>query len=117
MNTNDIIAWLRDQSMRAPEDVLKRGMIRAADALEELATELKNEMYRHDRHQDFEAAEAQELDKVKVEIAAMAAELKNAGGCGACKHCHSAWDEDPCNSCRQDPGFPAWEWNRIIRGG
>ena len=83
MNTPEIITWLRDQAKRVPEDVHKRGMTRAADALE----------------------------KLEAQNAAMAAELKNAGGCGACKHCYSAWDEDPCDSCRRDPGFPAWEWN------
>lgn len=37
MTPNDIITWLRDQAIRAPEDVLKRGMIRAADMLEALS--------------------------------------------------------------------------------
>lgn len=35
MTSRDIIAWLRDQAMRAPEDVLRRGMNRAADRLEQ----------------------------------------------------------------------------------
>lgn len=37
MNTNDTITWLRDQAIRAPTDILKRGLKRAADTLEELA--------------------------------------------------------------------------------
>lgn len=110
MNTPEIITWLREQAIRMPEDVHKRGMIRAADKLEELSEELKAEMHRHDRLQDFEVAEAQELARLKAENAAMARALKASGGCGDCKNGYSAWDEDPCDSCRQDPGFPGWEW-------
>lgn len=35
--------------------------------IEELTEELKDERYRHDRLQDFEVAEAQELARVKAE--------------------------------------------------
>lgn len=58
----------------------------------------------------------EEVDRLKALNTAMVAALKNSGGCGNCKHCYAAWDEEPCDSCRQDPGFPAWEWNGIIRG-
>lgn len=120
---NNSITWLRDQAIRMPEEVHKRGMIRAADTMEALAQrnaqlgeELKDEMYRHDRLQDFEVAEADELARVKAINAAMSAALKNSDGCGNCKHCYALWNEEPCDSCRQDPGFPAWEWNGNIRG-
>ena len=117
MNTKDIVAWLRHRDVCPQDDILKRGMIVAADKIEELEAELKAEMHRHDRLQDFEVAEAEELARAKALCTAMAGALKISGGCGNCKHCYSAWDEEPCDSCRQDPGFPQWEWNGIIRGG
>lgn len=117
MNTPDIITWLRDQAIRAPEDVLKRGLNRAADKLEELTAELKAEMYRHDRLQDFEVAEAEELARLKAENAAMSAELKKTGGCSACKSCKVDCLEEPCFSCMQDPSCPCWEWNGGMENG
>lgn len=110
MNTPEIITWLREQAKRVPEEVHKRGMIEAADRLEELSEDLKAEMHRHDRLQDFEVAEAQELARLKAESAVMAAALKKSFGCGSCKHCDVEWDQDPCDSCRQDPNFPLWKW-------
>lgn len=76
MKTEQIVNWLRDQAMRMPEDVHKRGMKRAADRLEELDAELRAEMYRHDRLQDFEVAEAQELAKIKAERDAALADMR-----------------------------------------
>lgn len=110
MNTPEIISWLREQAKRVPEEVHRRGMIEAADRLEELSEDLKAEMHRHDRLQDFEVAEAQELARLKAENAAMAAELKKAGGCGACKSCKVDYLEEPCFSCMQDPSYPGWKW-------
>ena len=91
MKTYDIVSWLRDQAIRAPEDVLKRGMTQAVDKIEELA-------------------------RLKARSAAMECALKASGGCGNCKNCYVPWNEEPCDSCRQDPGFPKWEWNGNIRG-
>lgn len=88
MNTPEIITWLRDQAIRMPEDVHKRGMIQAADALE----------------------------KLESENAAMAAELKKAGGCGACKSGEVNWLKEPCFSCQQDPKYPGWEWKGEVKG-
>lgn len=116
MKTNDIVQWLRDQAIRAPEDVLKRGMTQAADKIEELEEELSAEMYRHDRLQDFEVAESEELAQLKARSADMECALKASGGCGNCKNCYVPWNEEPCDSCRQDPGFPKWEWNGNVRG-
>jgi hypothetical protein len=50
---------------------------------------------------------------VKAEHDAMMEELKHDKGCAACVHCGTEWCEEPCDSCRQDPKFPAWKW----RGG
>ena len=85
-------------------------MQQAADTIEALQTELRDEMHRHDRLQDFEVAEAQDLALVKAERDAMAAELKHDQGCAGCEHCDIEWDKEPCDSCRQDPKFPAWKW-------
>lgn len=124
MNTPNIITWLRDQTMRAPEDVHKRGMIQAAAMLERLEANLKTAVNQRNEYQEKYLAEHEwnatleaelkterhRTNRLKAENVAMAAELKKAGGCGACKHCYSAWDEDPCDSCRQDTNFPGWEW-------
>ena len=85
-------------------------MQKAADTIEALQTELRDEMHRHDRLQDFEVAEAQDLALVKAERDAMEAELKHDKGCAGCVHCDTEWCEEPCDSCRQDPKFPAWKW-------
>ena len=144
MNAPEIITWLREQAKRVPEEVHKRGMIEAAAILERLRNnlktavaqrnefqekywaekersarleaELKAEMHRHDRLQDFEVAEAAELAKVKAENAAMAAELKKAAGCGACKSGKVNWLKEPCFSCQQDPNYPGWEWKGEVKG-
>jgi hypothetical protein len=47
--------------------------------------------------------EGQELSEAR-------AELKQQLGCGGCEHCNTEYDQEPCNSCRQDPKFPAWKW-------
>lgn len=85
-------------------------MQKAADTIEALQTELHDEMHRHDRLQDFKVAEAQDLALVKAERDAMEAELKHDQGCAGCVHCDTEWCEEPCDSCRQDPKFPAWKW-------
>lgn len=85
-------------------------MQKAADTIEALQTELRDEMHRHDRLQDFEVAEAQDLALIKAERDAMMAELKHDKGCAGCVHCDTEWCEEPCDSCRQDPKFPAWKW-------
>ena len=92
MNAADTIAWLREQADRAPTDAMRSGMIKAAATLlrlrsnlktavsqrneyqakylavkernAQLEEELKAEMYRHDRLQDFEVAEAEELARL-----------------------------------------------------
>ena len=78
-------------------------MQKAADTIEALQAELLDEMHRHDRLQDFEVEEGQELSEAR-------AELKQQLGCGGCEHCNIEYDQEPCNSCRQDPKFPAWKW-------
>lgn len=112
MNTHDIITWLRDKLPYAPDHAWKNVMSAAAAKLEELEEELKTEMYRHDRLQDFEVAEAEELARIKAENIAMAEELKKAGGCGTCMSCKVDYLEEPCFSCMQDPDYPGWEWNK-----
>ena len=89
--------------MRMPEDVHKRGMIQAADDLE-----------RMERRCGVASAQAvcfaEDNDRLRAENAAMAAELKKAVGCGACKSGKVNWLEEPCFSCQQDPSYPGWEW-------
>lgn len=116
-DTKQIIIWLRDKAKGAPDHAWQHMMNAAADTLSELQEELKNEMHRHDRLQDFEVAEAQQLAEIKAERDSMAAELKRTQGCGGCKHCREDWDAEPCNTCRQDKDFPAWEWKGATQHG
>lgn len=113
MRVNELIEILRDNENPNVLDYLEE----AADALEAqqeringLTTELQNEMHRHDRLQDFEVAEAQQLAEIKAERDILKAELKCAMGCGGCKHNQGDWRDEPCDTCRKDKNFPAWEW-------
>lgn len=113
MRVNELIEILRDNENPNVLDYLEE----AADALEaqqerinELTTELQNEMHRHDRLQDFEVAEAQQLAEIKAERDSLKAELKCAMGCGGCMHCRGDWRAEPCCTCHQDKDFPEWEW-------
>lgn len=108
MNVADTITWLRDQAIRAPTDVLKRGMTQAAAMMERLRNNLKTAVAQRNEYQEKYLAE-------RERNAVMAAELKKAGGCGACKHGKVCYTEEPCFSCMQDPDYPSWEWKG--RGG
>jgi hypothetical protein len=75
----------------------------------ELETELKAEMYRHDRYVDFELAEAEELRQVKAERDAAIGYLERIKSCGACKHSDSFSLQIP-KACRQCNHGSNWEW-------
>lgn len=110
MNPEQIIIWLRGKAKEGTDHASVRMLNAAADTIEALQAELRDEMHRHDRLQDFKVAEAQQLAEIKAERDAMAAELKHDQGCADCVHCDTEWCEEPCDSCRQDPKFPAWKW-------
>lgn len=92
MNYNNLIERLLTEALNKSEE--------AASALglyldvESLVTELSEERYRHDRLQDFEVAQAQELEQVKAERDALKNEL--CYKCGNYKQAHNGW----CDSCR-----------------
>ena len=75
MELNELISKLRDISNMRSASHFKRTICKmAARRLEaqqarigQLEAELKEERYRHDRVQDFEVAEAQELSKLRQE--------------------------------------------------
>lgn len=48
----------------------------AADAIEQLQKELREERYRHDRLQDFEVAEAEQLHQMRVERSMLLKKLR-----------------------------------------
>ena len=48
----------------------------AADAIEQLQKELREERYRHDRLQDFEVAEAEQLHQMRVERSMLSKKLR-----------------------------------------
>lgn len=111
MNANDIITWLRDQAIRMPEDVHKRGMIEAAVILERLRNNLKIAVDQRNDYQEKYWAEKERSAVLEAKNASMAAEMKKAGGCGSCTSCKVDYLEEPCFSCMQDPDYPGWEWN------
>lgn len=87
---NELIHTLRDESNCNVLDYVDE----AATAIETLVTELSEERHRHDRLQDFEVAQAQELERVKAERDALKNEL--CYKCGNYKQAHNGW----CDSCR-----------------
>jgi hypothetical protein len=113
-STEQTINWLRGKAKGAPDHAWQHMMNAAADKLSELQEELLCGLC---RLQDFEVAEAQQLAEIKADRDAMAAELKRELGCGGCKHCREDWDAEPCNTCRQDKDFPAWEWKGATQHG
>ena len=53
---------------------------------------------------------ARRLQVLDIQCSSMASTLKKLYGCGGCKHCDCDWNQEPCDSCRKDGNFPAWEW-------
>lgn len=70
-NFEDIAKKLRSIKSRSKSGLL----CQAADALEEMGRELKDEMHRHDRVQDFEVAEAEQLRQMTIERNMLARKL------------------------------------------
>ena len=63
--------------LRSIESRSKSGLLRqAADALEEMDRELQAEMHRHDRLQDFEVAESEQLRQMTIERNMLARKLR-----------------------------------------
>ena len=65
MKSEQIVSWLRDKAARAEGRDYRKMLTVAAEKIVELETELREEMHRHDRLQDFEVAEAEELRKAR----------------------------------------------------
>lgn len=88
-------------------------MLKAAEALERLDAELKNERYRHDRLQDFEVAEAEELAKIKEERDSLLATLKHYAACESCVH----WDyeHEICTNSKNCVAGEEWTWRGVCR--
>lgn len=103
--TKKIIEWLRESAKGNdwPDKARKREI---ADRLEQLTME--RDALKIDKLNL--TAMVEQLEKVRAERDAMAAALKARGGCDTCKHCNVEWDHEPCDSCRNDPSYPKWEW-------
>ena len=70
-NYKEIAHKLRSIKSCSKSDLLHQ----AADTLEEMGRKLKDEMYRHDRVQDFEVAEAEQLRQMTIERNMLARKL------------------------------------------
>ena len=110
-----------------------------------LKQELIDERHRHDRLQDFEVDEAQELARVKAEmeglqnsyqqlqeindwtyrtnmamgkaLEAAINDLQECSGCTTCKHKDISSMEEPCISCFRSNGREdKWEWRGAKEG-
>lgn len=68
----EIIAKLRSIQSRSKGELLQQ----AADALEQLQKEQEEERYRHDRLQDFEVAESEQLRQMTIERNMLARKLR-----------------------------------------
>lgn len=84
-------------------DELEQKLEQVKNERDALAAELKDERYRHDRVQDFEVAEAQELAKVKAELDAALADLNEVRPCTLCAYHH---DPKMCRTCMGEK----WKW-------
>ena len=92
MNYNELIGRLRTESLNKAADATSA--LGLYLAIESLVTEFSEERHRHDRLQDYEVAQAQELERVKAERDALKNEL--CYKCGNYKQAHNGW----CDSCR-----------------
>jgi hypothetical protein len=54
------------------------------------------------------------LEAVTAQLEKALAVIKAVGGCGACQHYCKEYLDEPCYSCMQDPGYPAWAWNEGV---
>lgn len=93
----DIIAKLRSIQSRSKGDLLKQ----AADALEQLQKEQEEERYRHDRLQDFEVAESEQLRQMTIERNMLARKLREVEEPDEDDFdLESALEVDGCYECR-----------------
>lgn len=72
-------------------------LIGAIKAIEALTAELVDERHRHDRLQDFEVAEAKELEQIKAERDALIEEIR--GKCDLCAHYNKGSGDWGCTDC------------------
>ena len=96
MKTKTLIKEMRVESQSTPLCYYAKLFATAADRLEMLSV-MSKKVYA-------------KLKAAREENATMAAALKKEYGCGGCKHRDCDWDQEPCDSCRQDGNFPKWEW-------
>lgn len=80
--------------------------IAALNRVEELEKELKDERHRHDRLQDFEVSEAQDLQTALEQ-------LREECACDYCEHEDLPSREYPCISCVNTGGqHDHWNWKK-----
>ena len=96
MKTKALIKNMRIQSQITPIEYDDKLFNEAADRLEMLSV-MSKKVYA-------------KLSASQAECRSMASTLKKLYGCGGCAHCNCDFDQEPCESCRKDGNFPAWEW-------
>lgn len=85
----------------------------AADAIEQLQKELREERYRHDRLQDFEVAEAEQLHQMRVERSMLSKKLREKESVlSLLRQGKQQWRD-----AKTDPPTEPNEYIVIIRGG
>ena len=85
----------------------------AADAIEQLQKELREERYRHDRLQDFEVAEAEYLRQMRVERNMLAEKLREKESVLSLLR----QGKQPWRDAETDPPKEPMEYIVMIKGG
>lgn len=85
----------------------------AADAIELLQKELREERHRHDRIQDFEVAEAEQLRQMRIERDMLAEKLREKESVLSLLR----QGKQPWRDAKTDPPTEPNEYIVIIRGG
>ena len=98
MKYNELIERLRTESMNKAEEATSA--LGLYLDIESLVTELSEERYRHDRLQDYEVAQAQELERVKKERDAAVEDLASmCECCMVCIHGEETFERNDCEEC------------------
>lgn len=101
--SEDVLAYKLDGRFANAVTEAVSLLISQGEQIADLQNELRDERYRHDRVQDFEVAEAEELRLAKEQL--------RRHGCDYCKHEDLGADEFPCCECSYAGGrHSRWDW-------
>ena len=104
----ELVEQLRSTVSRSKRTLLDD----AADAIELLQKKLREERYRHDRLQDFEVAEAEQLHQMRMERNMLAEKLREGERAESAEAGKQQWRD-----AKTDPPKEPMEYIVMIKGG